>query len=89
MPDDHLNGDLDNIAETSHRRNRVGCASETPGNISLCGRRGPVIAGKWRSATLKEGPRLRRCVGRGGAPLGRGQWGAASPPLSGESLKGD
>lgn len=28
MPDDHLNGDLDNIAETSHRRNRVGCASE-------------------------------------------------------------
>ncbi len=29
MPDDHLNGDLDNIAETSHRRNRVGCASDS------------------------------------------------------------
>ena len=27
MPDDDLNGDLDNIAETSHRRNRVGCAN--------------------------------------------------------------
>ena len=26
MPDDDLNGDLDNAVETSHRRNRVGCA---------------------------------------------------------------
>ena len=28
MPEDHINGALDNAAETSHRRNRVGCASE-------------------------------------------------------------
>lgn len=28
MPADDLTGPLDNAAETSHRRNRVGCASE-------------------------------------------------------------